>query len=231
MSQSVQEMFARIAGRYDLANDVLSFGIHRLWRKKLVNLLNLNQGAKVLDLCCGTGDLAFVCANKIGKTGRVIAMDFVPQMLEYAKTKAVSRSFDNVDFIHGDAMKIPAKDGLFDASTIGFGIRNVDDPLTCLNEINRCLKPGGMLGVLEFGQPNFPGFKQLYRFYSDKIMPIIGGVITGDKSAYTYLPETSKKFVAGNEFLELMRKAGFSEVKLHPLLTGLAYCYTGKKDQ
>lgn len=229
MSQSVQEMFSRIAGRYDLANDVLSFGIHRLWRKKLISLLNLQPGAKVLDLCCGTGDLAFVSANKIGKTGRVIAVDFVPEMLEHARHKAQKYCLDNVDFIQGDAMQIPAKENLFDASTIGFGIRNVDEPYGCLLEIKRCLRVNGFVGVLEFGQPTFPGFKQIYNFYCAYIMPLLGGLLTGDRSAYVYLPETSKRFVAGEEFLELMKKAGFVDVKLYPLFSGLAYCYIGRK--
>ncbi len=126
-------------------------------------------------------------------------------------------------------MSIKVASGLFDACTIGFGIRNVDEPLICLKEMYRTLKKDGVVGVLEFGQPTLPGFKQVYRFYSDYIMPLIGGLLTGDRSAYTYLPETSKKFVAGKQFLDLMQEAGFREVKLYPLFSGLAYCYIGKK--
>ena len=222
-------MFSKIACRYDLANDVLSFGIHRLWRIKLVRLLNLKKGAKVLDLCCGTGDLAFTSAKVISNSGRVIAIDFVPEMLELAKIKSQKRSINNVEFVQGDAMSIKVASGLFDACTIGFGIRNVDEPLICLKEMYRTLKKDGVVGVLEFGQPTLPGFKQVYRFYSDYIMPLIGGLLTGDRSAYTYLPETSKKFVAGKQFLDLMQEAGFREVKLYPLFSGLAYCYIGRK--
>ena len=107
MSQSVQEMFSRIAGRYDLANDVLSFGVHRLWRKRLIRLLKLQKGAKVLDLCCGTGDLAFVSAQAVSDSGRVVAIDFVPEMLEHANSKSTQRGFKNIDFIQGDAMDVP----------------------------------------------------------------------------------------------------------------------------
>ena len=229
MSQSVQKIFSTIASRYDLANDVLSFGVHRLWRKSLVNRLKMKQGHKVLDLCCGTGDLAFESAKKVAPDGRVIALDFVDEMLEIAKNKSKSRKFKNVDFMQGDAMKISSANSVFDFCTIGFGIRNVDDPLTCLKEIKRCLKNGAKLGVLEFGQPTLPGFKQAFRFYSDHIMPIIGGLVTGQKQAYKYLPETSKEFVAGEDFLELMKQAGFRRVKLYPHLWGLAYSYIAEK--
>ena len=105
----------------------------------------------------------------------------------------------------------------------------MDDPLTCLKEIKRCLKNGGRLGVLEFGQPTLPGFKQFFRFYSDHIMPIVGGLVTGQKQAYKYLPETSKEFIAGEDFLDLMKKAGFRRVKLYPHLWGLAYSYVAEK--
>ena len=229
MSESVQKMFFTIASRYDLANDVLSFGVHRLWRGKLVNMLKMKPGHKVLDLCCGTGDLAFESAKKVKPDGRVIGMDFVDKMLEIAKDKSNIKRVDNVDFIQGDAMKIQSASSMFDFCTIGFGIRNVDDPLECLKEIRRCLKNGGKLGVLEFGQPTLPGFKQLFRFYSKYLMPSIGGAVTGQKEAYKYLPETSKQFIAGNDFLELMKKAGFRNTKLHSHLWGLAYSYIAEK--
>lgn len=226
MSYEVQQMFSRIAPRYDAANDLLSFGLHRLWRRRAVDFAGFARGALVLDLCCGTGDVSFCLAQRSGH--RVVGLDFVGSMLNLARRKRASKRLDGqVSFLQADAMKLPFESGAFGGATVAFGIRNVDEPETCLREICRVLKPGAKLMVLEFGRPRMVGFSRLYQWYSRYLMPVIGGVVTGDRSAYEYLPRTSKEFPDGNEFVSLMRKAGFEAVRVRPLLSGVAFTYCG----
>jgi demethylmenaquinone methyltransferase/2-methoxy-6-polyprenyl-1,4-benzoquinol methylase len=228
MSEKVQQMFASIAGRYDLTNDVLSFGVHRLWRRKLVQLAHISPGQRVLDICCGTGDLAFACKNAVGSSGHVEAIDFVPEMIELAKSKA-EQFEDSPSFSVGDAMNLQIESETFDVATVGFGIRNVDNPAECSREILRVLKPQGTFAVLEFGQPRLPIFREIYQLYSDYLMPKIGGLLTGNEEAYRYLPETSQAFIAGESFVSMLKESGFSEARMYPLLWGLAYCYIAVK--
>jgi demethylmenaquinone methyltransferase / 2-methoxy-6-polyprenyl-1,4-benzoquinol methylase len=233
MSQDVQNMFASIAKHYDLANDILSFGMHRLWREQALDQLQIKGGEKVLDLCTGTGDVAFAVAKRLNSDGEVLGLDFVSEMVELAKLKLKKKSSDfstsKIAFSTGDAMKIDTQDNSFDLITISFGIRNVDNTLCCLKEIKRVLKSNGQVLVLEFGQPTLPGFSHLYNFYSKFFMPFIGGVITGNKHAYTYLPETSANFPAGKQFTALMQEAGLTVISSTPLMTGIAYIYIAKK--
>lgn len=230
MSVAVYQMFQSIAHRYDFANDVLSFGFHRAWRKQAIAFGSIRSGERVLDLCTGTGDFAFDISRVVGPSGSVEALDFVEKMIDHAKQKQAGKpQFANITFAHGDAMHIAFPDNSFDAATISFGIRNVDNPATCLKEINRVLKPGGRLIVLEFGQPTLVGFKQLYQLYCKTIMPLLGGMITGNKSAYQYLPETSQAFPAGEKFLNLMQAARYTELKQKPLFAGIAFIYRGTK--
>ena len=189
MSREVQQMFARIAGRYDLANDVLSLGIHRFWRRQAVKLSGIGRGAEVLDLCAGTGDQSFSLADTVGREGSVIGLDFVMPMLTLAAAKngrfserKVGRA--PVTFLQGDAMTLPFADGAFDLVTISFGIRNVDSPVKCLQEIYRVLRPGGRVMVLEFGRPQISWLRYCYDLYSRWIMPTLGGLLSGDRSAY-----------------------------------------------
>lgn len=232
MSTAVHDMFAGIAKRYDVANDVLSFGIHRLWRRNLVKKIGVGPGMQVLDLCTGTGDLALILSRLTGPAGRVVGLDFVAAMLELAEKKLHSSTREGcapISFLQGDAMSIPFPDGSFDAVTIAFGIRNVDDPAGCLREIHRVLKPGGRLGVLEFGQPTVPGFSAVYRFYSKHIMPLLGGAITGDRQAYVYLPETSRNFPAGRNFETIVRAQNFEIAATKALFGGIAFVYSAKR--
>ncbi len=228
MSKEVQQMFHSIASRYDFTNDVLSFGMHRLWRRKAVRLAQIAKGQSVLDICAGTGDLAFQAASVVGLEGRVLALDFVHAMLSLARGKNLRRTEQgqlSVHFVQGDAMALPLPDSVFDAVTVSFGIRNVDDPLGALEEMKRVVRNGGSVVVLEFGQPYLPIFKSLYTLYGKYIMPRIGGILTGNRDAYQYLPETAEAFTAGKDFLELMSKAGLSSPRAYPLLFGLAYIY------
>ena len=232
MSREVQGMFAKIARRYDLANDVLSLGIHRWWRDRAVRSADIKVGQRVLDLCTGTGDQAFALARVVGQSGMVAGLDFVPDMLALAEQKSATRLNGNgahPHFLQGDASVLPFRSELFDAVTISFGIRNVDDPLACLKEIYRVLRPGGRVMVLEFGRPRAPGFAQIYNLYSRYVMPQLGGALTGNRAAYEYLPRTAKAFPDGFDFLELLRRANFQCLEFKPLLSGLAYIYCAQR--
>jgi demethylmenaquinone methyltransferase/2-methoxy-6-polyprenyl-1,4-benzoquinol methylase len=226
MSEQVKNMFADIADDYDRINSILSFGVHSAWRKKTVIESGAKPGDRVLDCATGTGDLAIEFKKKVGHEGSVLGTDFCKEMIEHAPDKADKKNLV-VDFEVADAMDLPYDDDTFDIASIAFGIRNVDDPLVCLQEMARVVKPGGRVVVLEFGQPGgivkFP-----YQFYSKHVMPAIGGFISGNREAYTYLPETSAEFPAGDAFLEMMNEADvFESKKSVPLTRGIAYIYVG----
>lgn len=239
-------MFSRIAARYDLANDVLSAGIHRRWRRAAVRLGQIPAGARVLDLCTGTGDQSAILAEAVGRQGLVIGLDFVLPMLRIAAKKYVSLAAvdltDNtaekrvgatdrasIAFVNGDALALPFADQTFDVATISFGIRNVDNPLNCLVEINRVLRPGGRLIVLEFGRPELIGLRELYRLYGKWVMPNLGGFLTRDRSAYEYLPRTAAAFPDAFDFLELMRRANFKCLRFKRFMSGIAFAYFAER--
>jgi len=226
VSTQVQQMFSAIAPRYDVANEVLSLGIHRRWRSRAVKLSGVQPGHAVLDCATGTGDLAFALKRAVGPAGRVVGTDFCQEMLAEAPKKAQRLGLE-VKFEVADALALPYGDALFDGATIAFGIRNVDDPVKCLREMARVVRPGGTVVVLEFGQPGGP-FGALFRFYSRKVMPFVGALLTGQRAAYEYLPRTAAAFPAGEKFLGLMDEAGvFASRSAHPLTFGVAYAYVG----
>lgn len=226
MSEQVKQMFGSIAGRYDMVNTVLSFGIHHLWRKKAVRLSGVAKGDWVLDCATGTGDFAIEFKRKVGVQGHVTGTDFSPEMISPAPAKARSKKLD-INFEVADAMHLPYENDRFDVSSIAFGIRNVDDPLICLKELARVTKPNGKVVVLEFGQAQGL-MKYPFNFYSKYVMPSLGGWLSGNKDAYRYLPETSAAFPAGEKFIELMKEAGvFKQQKAHVLQSGVAYIYIG----
>ncbi|GEN10539.1 demethylmenaquinone methyltransferase / 2-methoxy-6-polyprenyl-1,4-benzoquinol methylase [Myxococcus fulvus] len=226
MSTEVRQMFSSIATKYDVTNEVLSFGIHRLWRRTAVRLSQAKPGDSVLDCASGTGDLALAFKRKVGATGHVIGTDFCAEMLESGPAKAAKAGLP-VDFQVADAMDLPFEDNRFDVASIAFGIRNVDDPVKCLKEMGRVVKPGGRVVVLEFGQPT-GAFGALFRFYSKTVMPTVGGLLTGNRAAYEYLPRTSAAFPAGERFLSLMDQSGaYAERSAHPLTFGTANVYVG----
>lgn len=226
MSAEVRQMFSSIATRYDVTNEVMSFGIHRLWRRKAVRLSGAKPGDQVLDCASGTGDLALAFKRRVGESGRVVGTDFCKEMLDHAPAKA-ARAGLQVEFQVADAMALPFEDKCFDVASIAFGIRNVDDPVQCLREMGRVVRPGGRVVVLEFGQPQGL-FGALFRFYSKVVMPNIGGLLTGNRAAYEYLPRTSAAFPSGDRFLELMDRSGaYKERVAHPMTFGTSYVYVG----
>lgn len=226
MADVVRAMFARIAPRYDRANTVLSLGVHHRWRRRAVQLAEPPRSGAVLDVATGTGDLAFQFRRVLGRAGRVVAVDFCTPMLEQARAKAERRGLP-VEFREGDALRLDFPEASFDVASIAFGIRNVDDPKRCLEEMARVVRPGGRVVVLEFGQP--VGLRRRpYQWYSRRLLPRIGGWLTGDRSAYEYLPRTVAEFPWGERFLELMRLTGrFADAHAVPLSGGIAYVYVG----
>lgn len=226
MSEKVRSMFADIADDYDRVNSILSFGVHHAWRAKTIQLSGAKPGMHILDCATGTGDLAIKFKEKVGTGGYVLGTDFCKEMIEHAPAKAASHNLD-VDFEVADAMDLPYENNRFDIASIAFGIRNVDDPVKALKEMARVVNPGGKVVVLEFGQPHgllkFP-----YELYSQYIMPALGGWISGNREAYTYLPRTSAEFPAADKFITLMNQAAcFSSKEYTKLTGGIAYLYIG----
>ncbi len=205
---------------------MLSFGIHRLWRRRAIALSGAKPGNQILDCATGTGDLALAFKRKVGDGGSVLGTDFCADMLAVAPEKAKKAHLE-VKFEVADAMALPYPDDAFDVASISFGIRNVDDPVKCLKEMARVVRPGGRVVVLEFGQPTGV-FGGLYRFYSRTVMPFVGGLLTGNRAAYQYLPRTAGQFPAGEKFLALMDQSGaYASRAAHPLTFGTAYAYVG----
>jgi len=220
-SRQVQEMFAGIAHRYDFLNHFLSAFIDRRWRRLAV--LKIQQLTKdtpprlCLDVCSGTGDLAGALQRGLGCD--VVASDFCHPMLTRAISKFGGSRVTNVE---ADALGLPFRDRSFDALTIAFGLRNLEDPVRGLNEMRRVLKPGGVMIVLEFSKPVVPVFKQLFAFYFRYILPRFGALISGDPKAYQYLPDSVRKFPAQDELLDLLRSAGFKDPAYCNLSGGIA---------
>jgi len=226
MSQFVQNMFASISKKYDLLNDILSFGIHKKWRRKSVQLVSPNSNSRLLDIACGTGDFAFEFERY---TSNIVGIDFCEEMLEIARQKANKRN-SRVQFIQGDALNLPFEDASFDIVSIGFGIRNVDDVNKSISEMYRILKPGGKAVILEFGQPKNSLFRFVYNIYSKYIMPFIGNIFARSKEAYTYLPTTAGAFPCRNDFLDIARKSAyFNNMEYYTLTFGIAYIYILEK--
>ena len=225
MSRSIRNMFNGIAPKYDILNTVLSFGIHHLWRRKTVKTSDLKIPARVLDCATGTGDLA-IALKSYYPQAEVTGLDFSKNMLEIARQKVLKLK-TNVNLLTGDILGLPFLDNKFDAVTISFGIRNVDNTLLGLQEMARVTKPGGKVIVLEFGQP-IGIMKIFYTFYSKVIMPFIGRIISGDKGAYKYLPATALSYPCREKFVKIMNETNLLEKCYYISLTGgIAYLYVG----
>jgi demethylmenaquinone methyltransferase / 2-methoxy-6-polyprenyl-1,4-benzoquinol methylase len=224
----VRSMFARLTPRYDLANHVLSFQIDRWWRRHTVRRVRevlRRPDACVLDLCCGTGDLTL--ALERGRRAGVLGSDFCHPMLMAARDKIARRGLRSRVF-EADALALPLPDGSLDLVTVAFGFRNLANYERGLREMRRVLRPGGMVAILEFSQPRNPLFATVYGFYSGRILPAIGRVLTGDPEAYSYLPESVRKFPSAEELSEEMRRAGFAEVEFERMTGGAVALHIGR---
>jgi demethylmenaquinone methyltransferase/2-methoxy-6-polyprenyl-1,4-benzoquinol methylase len=227
-AEQVRSMFDDIAGKYDLANTVMSAGVHHLWRKALVAWSGVKPGDKVLDCATGTGDLAIEFKRAVGASGSVVGTDFSSGMLAPAPAKAAKLGLD-IQFSQADVTQLPFADSSFDISSISFGIRNVEDPVKGLAELARVVRPGGVVMVLEFGQPRVPGFREAYNFYSKYVLPKVGGWVTGRRKAYEYLQDSSAQFPCREDFVKLMSQTGrYSEIDYRPVSFGIAYLYKGR---
>jgi demethylmenaquinone methyltransferase/2-methoxy-6-polyprenyl-1,4-benzoquinol methylase len=226
----VGEVFTSVADRYDLMNDLMSFGTHRIWKRFVALKTNLRPGDLALDVAGGTADLAILSAGQVGEDGRVVVYDINMEMLEKGRDKCIDRGLvKNVLYARGDAEAIPFEDNTFHAVTIGFGIRNVTRLDTALKEMLRVLKPGGRLMCLEFSHPTSALFSKLYDLYSENVLPRLGSVITGNRDAYVYLHESIRKFPDQEEFKRLMEGAGYYGVRYHNLFNGIAALHIGEK--
>lgn len=226
----VAGMFNRIARRYDLLNRLLSFGQDQVWRKRLVRYLNDTPNQAVLDVATGTGDVILMLFRESNKIARGVGVDTAEQMLAIGREKVRERKLEQAITLEaGDATRLTQKDAAFDAVTIAFGIRNVDKVPAALKEMHRVLKQGGKCLILEFSLPGNAFIRSSYLFYFRHVLPLVGGLISGDKQAYSYLNRTVESFPYGEAFCELMRTAGFTRVKAHPLTFGVATIYEGMK--
>jgi demethylmenaquinone methyltransferase/2-methoxy-6-polyprenyl-1,4-benzoquinol methylase len=228
--ERIASMFDAIAGRYDLLNHVLSAGIDRRWRKRAIRSLALTGTERVLDLCTGTGDLAIAAACAQPAAARVVGIDFAGAMLRVGREKLRKAHLDaRITLVRGDATRIPVDAGRVDAVTIGFGIRNVEDMEAACREMRRVLKPGGRLAILEFAVPTAPGVSTLYLWYLHHVLPRIGRAISRHNAAYGYLPASIGVFSAPEEFVKILRQAGFSEISAVPLTFGSVFLYTARR--
>jgi demethylmenaquinone methyltransferase / 2-methoxy-6-polyprenyl-1,4-benzoquinol methylase len=215
-AEGVRTMFDRIAPVYDAMNRTMTAGLDRRWRRLTAEAV-VRPGDRVLDACCGTGDLA-VAAARAG--GRVTGLDFSERMLERARRKA-----PGLDWVRGDLLALPFEDGGFDAATVGFGVRNVEDLERALRELRRVLRPGGRLGILEITRPRGP-LALFYRVWFDGVVPLIGKLVPGG-SAYTYLPASVRRFPGPEELADLMQNAGFTDVTFRLLAGGIVALHAG----
>jgi len=231
----VREMFRQVAPRYDAMNHLLSLNIDKYWRRKAVNTLQIRGGSPILDLCCGTGDLALAIEQHTAGKIDVVGSDFCHAMLAIAcekQTKIISADPHRrpVRFLEADSQKLPFPDNRFQCVTVAFGLRNIADTDGGLAEMVRVCEPGGQVLVLEFSKPATPGFREVYGFYFDKVLPRIGNALArNDKEAYRYLQQSVGQFPDGQRLADRMTAAGLSGVTFMPLTFGVVTIYTGFK--
>jgi demethylmenaquinone methyltransferase/2-methoxy-6-polyprenyl-1,4-benzoquinol methylase len=229
--QRVHRTFEKISDKYDLMNSIISFQRHIAWRKKTMQLINVQKGDHALDLCCGTADWTIALANEVGKNGKVYGLDFSKNMLSVGQQKIEELKLEQVELIHGNAMSLPFPDNSFDFVTIGFGLRNVPDYMQVLKEMHRVLKPGGKAVCLETSQPELPGIKQVYNLYFQHIMPMFGKIFAKSYEEYSWLQESAKDFPGMSELVKMFKNAGFSSVDVKPHTFGVAATHIGYKEE
>jgi demethylmenaquinone methyltransferase/2-methoxy-6-polyprenyl-1,4-benzoquinol methylase len=219
-------MFDRIAGRYDLLNSVMTAGLHHAWRVRAADRAEVGPGDSVLDVCCGTGDLAFELAGRVSPAGTVVGCDFSEPMLDLARDKAADRGAESVRFEWADALQLPYDAGRFDAVTVGFGVRNFADRDQGLREMTRVLRPGGRLVVLEFTEPRRPPFSTFYSLWFDRIVPVLGR-LTDNPEAYSYLAESVHSFPDPPGLAARMDAAGLKQIRWLVMAGGILAIHSG----
>ena len=228
-ASKVQGVFTSVASKYDVMNDVMSFGIHRIWKEAMMDWLAPRAGQKLLDVAGGTGDISFKFLKRAG-SGHSTVLDITENMLVEGRKRAeTAQMVDNLDWVVGDAMALPFADNSFDVYTISFGIRNVTRPQEALNEAYRVLRPGGRLMVLEFSQIPVPLAQKAYDLYSFNVIPRMGQMIANDRASYQYLVESIRKFPDQETFLSMVKQAGFENISYRNLSLGIAALHSGWK--
>jgi demethylmenaquinone methyltransferase/2-methoxy-6-polyprenyl-1,4-benzoquinol methylase len=224
----VRQVFESVAGNYDVMNDLMSMGAHRLWKQFALSQTGLRPGQRALDVAGGTGDLASGMAKQVGRGGLVVLSDVNAAMLARGRDALTDRGqVANVRFAIADAEKLPFPDTSFDCVTIGFGLRNVTDKLAALRSMARTLRPGGQLLVLEFSHPVIPGLQPIYDAYSFSVLPWLGKVVARDEASYRYLAESIRRFPRQDALLDLMKEAGLENCRYHNLSGGIVAVHRG----
>ena len=227
--EQVHTVFQNISSKYDRLNNIISFEQHKVWRKHVMKDMHVKVGSKALDVCCGTADWTIALSKAVGAHGEVTGLDFSENMLEVGKEK--TKHMNNIHLVHGDAMNLPFEDNSFDYVTIGFGLRNVPDYLVALKEMNRGLKPGGMIVCLETSQPTMPVFKQVYKLYFKFVMPVFGKLFAKSKEEYEWLQQSTFDFPDKDKLKQLFEQAGFNKIKIRSFTGGVAAMHLGYKQK
>lgn len=229
-SGMVADVFHSVADKYDLMNDVMSFGIHRLWKRFAVEHSGVRRGSRVLDVAGGSGDLTAQFARLVGADGEVVIADINDSMLDVGRARLADRGVaGNVEFVQADAECLPFPDNYFDCVSIAFGLRNVTRQQAALDSMFRVLKPGGRLIILEFSKPTLPGLDKIYDAYSFKVLPLMGRVIANDEASYRYLAESIRKHPDQDTLKSMMERSGFERVHYFNLSGGIVALHRGYK--
>ena len=227
-ARRVRGVFDSVADHYDLMNDLMSAGAHRIWKRFTLALANLRPGQRALDVAGGSGDLAAGLARQVGERGLVVLADINAAMLRRGRDRLIDAGcVGNVEYLQANAERLPFPDGTFDCITIGFGLRNVTDKSAALASMRRALKPGGQLLVLEFSHPNVPGLKPLYDAYSFRILPLLGKLVARDAQSYRYLAESIRVHPDQERLLKMMQDAGLEGCRYHNLSGGIVAVHRG----
>lgn len=226
----VREVFDSVAGNYDLMNDLMSLGVHRVWKRDFAASSGIGPGDRVLDLAGGTGDIAALLSRRVGANGRVVLSDINEAMLDVGRRRLEDRGIvGNVRYAIANAEMLPFEDGEFDAVTIAFGLRNVTDKDAALREMHRVLRPGGKVLILEFSRVQAEPLKAVYEIWSFGALPVLGKLVANDESSYRYLAESIRKHPPQEELAEMMESAGFEDVKFRNLTGGIVAIHSGIK--
>jgi demethylmenaquinone methyltransferase/2-methoxy-6-polyprenyl-1,4-benzoquinol methylase len=227
-ARRVRAVFDSVSERYDLMNDLMSGGAHRLWKQFTLSLTGLRAGQQALDMAGGTGDLAAGMARQVGNSGLIVLSDINASMLQRGRDRLTDRALvGNIEYVQANAESLPFADSRFDCVTIGFGLRNVTDKNAALASMYRVLKPGGQLLVLEFSQPVIPALARLYDAYSFNVLPWLGRTVTGDADSYRYLAESIRRHPDQETLLEMMKTTGYGGTRYHNLMGGIVAVHRG----
>ncbi|MEN0643435.1 demethylmenaquinone methyltransferase [Alkalicoccobacillus gibsonii] len=229
--ERVHEVFESISTQYDRMNSVISLQLHKVWRKDVMKIMNVKPGDASLDVCCGTADWTIALGQAAGANGRTEGLDFSQNMLDVGQKKLKDQDLTYINLHHGNAMELPFEDNQFDYVTIGFGLRNVPDYLQVLKEMERVVKPGGMVVCLETSNPTMPVYKQVYQLYFRHLMPLAGRIFAKSHKEYSWLQESTQTFPSKQQLASLFQEAGLKDVTFKSYSGGAAAVHYGRKNK